>query len=475
MENYSQHISAPVFREISLVADQLGVECYVIGGFVRDLMLGRHSKDIDIMTVGRGIELAELVAGVLNSGKQLSVYKNFGTAMLRWRDLDIEFVGARKESYRSDSRKPIVEDGTLDDDLNRRDFTINAMAISLNQSSFGELTDKFGGQQDLANKIIRTPLNPDITYSDDPLRMLRAIRFATQLDFMIEEESLASITRNAHRITIISRERIADELNKVILSPKPSKGFKLMFNTGLLHHFFPEMVALHGVDYVDGHGHKDNFYHTLQVLDNLSEHTDDLWLRWSAILHDIAKPPTKRYDKQAGWTFHGHEDLGAHMVPKIFRKLSLPLNEKMKYVQKLVRLHLRPIALVKEEITDSALRRLLFEAGDDLEDLMQLCRADITSKNPNKVQRYLRNYEILKVKLAEVEEKDRVRNFQPPVTGEVIMETFGIGPCKQIGDLKNAVKEAILEGTIENDPAQAFRFMLEEARKMGLEPVKHER
>lgn len=457
-----------VFQFIGKKADELNVEAYVIGGYVRDLLLDRNSKDIDIMSVGKGIDLAEAIAAELGSLDKLVVYKNFGTALINYHDYIIEFVGARKESYRSDSRKPIVEDGSLEDDIGRRDFTINAMAISVNKVSFGKLVDLHNGYDDLEKKILRTPLDPDITYADDPLRMLRAIRFATQLDFYIDDNSFSSITKNADRVKILSKERVIDEVNKIVLSPVPSKGFKLLFKTGILKHIFPEMVALEGVEKQNGKSHKDNFYHTLQVLDNLSQHTDNLWLRWAAILHDIAKPATKRFEEDAGWTFHGHEDLGARMVPGIFKRLSLPLNEKMKYVQKLVQLHLRPIALTKENISDSAVRRLIFEAGDDLEDLMMLCNADITSKNEEKVKRYLKNFELVKEKIITVEEKDRVRNFQPPVTGEMIMKTFGIGPSKYIGEIKTAVKDAILDGIIQNEPDQAHEYMLEIGKKLGL-------
>lgn len=466
----SIQLSDPIFSLIGEKADQLGLPAYVIGGYVRDLILGRDSKDIDIMAVGHGINLAEAVAAELNLLDKLVVYKNFGTALIHYNDYIIEFVGARKESYRSDSRKPIVEDGTLEDDINRRDFTMNAMAIAINNNNFGELIDHHNGWNDLKAGIIRTPLDPDITYADDPLRMLRAIRFSSQLNFTIEEESLNAITVNAERVSILSKERIIDEVNKIVLSPVPSKGFKLLFNTGILSIIFPEMVALEGVEKQNGKSHKDNFYHTLQVLDNLSANTDNLWLRWAAILHDIAKPATKKFEEGAGWTFHGHEDMGARMVPGIFKRLSLPLNEKMKYVQKLVALHLRPIALTKENITDSAVRRLIFEAGDDLEDLMLLCNADITSKNPDKVKRYLANFKLVKEKIVVVEEKDRIRNFQPPVTGELIMKTFGIGPGKYIGEIKTAVKDAILDGVIENNPDQAYIFMLEIGKKLGLTP-----
>jgi poly(A) polymerase len=459
-----------IFQLIGKQADELKVEAYVVGGYVRDLFLKRSSKDIDIMSVGQGIELAEAVAKELGMLEKLVVYKNFGTALINYNEYVIEFVGARKESYRSDSRKPIVEDGTLQDDISRRDFTINAMAICINTARFGELVDLYNGADDLDKKILRTPLDPDITYTDDPLRMLRAIRFASQLDFFIDDPSFYSIIKNADRVKILSKERITDELNKIVLSPVPSKGFKLLFRTGILKHIFPEMVALEGVEKINGKAHKDNFYHTLQVLDNLSANTDNLWLRWAAILHDIAKPPTKKFEEDTGWTFHGHEDLGARMVPGIFKKLSLPLNEKMKYVQKLVQLHLRPIALTKENITDSAIRRLIFDAGDDLEDLMMLCNADITSNNPEKVKRYLKNFELVKEKIVQVEEKDRIRNFQPPVTGELIMKTFGLGPGKYIGEIKAAVKDAILDGVIENDEQQAFEFMISIGKKLGLTP-----
>ena len=467
--NLASHLTHPVFKRIGELADERGQRAFVIGGFVRDLMLDRPCKDIDIVTEGSGIELARATAQRMGI-KQVHVFKNFGTAMFKARDYEIEFVGARKESYTRGSRKPVVEDGTLEDDQNRRDFTINAMAIGLNADSFGKLVDPFGGIDDLDRKWIRTPLDPDITYSDDPLRMLRAVRFASQLGFRIEEGSLDAIRRNARRLEIISAERIHTELNKIILSPRPSRGFKLLFKTKLLHQFFPEMVALHGVEWRKGIGHKDNFYHTLEVLDNVAEHSDSLWLRWAAILHDIAKPPTKRFDARAGWTFHGHEDRGARMVPKIFSRLKLPMDAKMKYVQKLVLLHLRPIALTKDVVTDSAVRRLLFEAGDDIDDLMILCRADITSKNEAKVERYLRNYDVVVEKLREVEEKDHIRNFQPPVSGEEIMEAFGIPPSRPVGDIKNAIKEAILDGDIRNDVVEAKRLMLELGAQMGLTP-----
>lgn len=469
MMNLASHLTHPVFKRVGELADERGQRAFVIGGFVRDLLLDRPCKDIDIVTEGSGIELAKATAKSMGI-RQVHVFKNFGTAMFKARDHEVEFVGARKESYSRGSRKPVVEDGTLEDDQNRRDFTINAMAISLNADTFGKLVDPFGGVDDLDRKWIRTPLDPDVTYSDDPLRMLRAVRFASQLGFRIEEGSLASIRRNAKRLDIISAERIHTEVNKIILSPRPSRGFKLLFKTKLLHKFFPEMAALQGVEWRKGVGHKDNFYHTLEVLDNVAEHSDSLWLRWAAIMHDIAKPPTKRFDARSGWTFHGHEDRGARMVPKIFARLKLPMDAKMKYVQKLVLLHLRPIALTKDVVTDSAVRRLLFEAGDDIDDLMILCRADITSKNEAKVERYLKNYDVVVEKLREVEEKDHIRNFQPPVSGEEIMEAFGIPPSRPVGDIKNAIKEAILDGDIRNDVVEAKRLMLELGAQMGLTP-----
>ncbi len=469
MMNLASHLTHPVFKRVGELADERGQRAFVIGGFVRDLLLDRPCKDIDIVTEGSGIELARATAQSMGIS-QVHVFKNFGTAMFKARDYEVEFVGARKESYSRGSRKPVVEDGTLEDDQNRRDFTINAMAISLNADSFGKLVDPFGGVDDLNRKWIRTPLDPDVTYSDDPLRMLRAVRFASQLGFRIEEGSLASIRRNGNRLGIISAERIHTEVNKIILSPRPSRGFKLLFKTKLLHKFFPEMAALQGVEWRKGVGHKDNFYHTLEVLDNVSEHSDSLWLRWAAIMHDIAKPPTKRFDARSGWTFHGHEDRGARMVPKIFARMKLPMDAKMKYVQKLVLLHLRPIALTKDVVTDSAVRRLLFEAGDDIDDLMILCRADITSKNEAKVERYLKNYDVVVEKLREVEEKDHIRNFQPPVSGEEIMEAFGIPPSRHVGDIKNAIKEAILDGDIRNDVVEAKRLMLELGAQMGLTP-----
>ncbi|HIN41209.1 MAG TPA: HD domain-containing protein, partial [Flavobacteriales bacterium] len=457
--NYKKSLQNRVFRAIEKVADTRGERAFVIGGFVRDLILDRPSKDIDVVTEGKGIDLARAVAKELGI-RQVSVFKNFGTAMFVCGDLEVEFVGARKESYSRGSRKPVVEDGTLEDDQNRRDFTINAMALSLSSKNFGELIDPFNGMRDLDMGLIRTPLDPDITFSDDPLRMMRAVRFATQLDFTIVPESLAALKRNAERLDIISMERIHTELNKIILANRPGIGFRLLEKANLLERFFPEMTALKGIDTRNGISHKDNFIHTIQVLENVCEKSDDLWLRWAAILHDIAKPPTKRFDKRNGWTFHGHEDRGARMVPKIFSRLKLPMDAKMKFVQKLVLLHLRPIALTKEVVTDSAIRRLLCEAGDDIDALMILCRADITSKNEAKVSRYLKNYDIVVKKLKEVEENDSIRNFQPPVTGEMIMKTFGIPPSRPIGDIKKAIKEAILDGDIKNDPEEAFELML---------------
>ena len=471
--NLKDQITHPIFSIVSKAADDLGYETYVIGGFVRDLLMKRNQpKDIDFVCVGSGIELAKQVQSLIGSNYPIQIFKNFGTAMLKYDQFDLEFVGARKESYRKDSRKPIVEDGTLEDDQNRRDFTINALAISLNKPHFGQLLDSFNGLNDLNNKVLKTPTFADTTYSDDPLRMMRAIRFSCQLDFRICEESLLSIKKNRDRITIISQERITDELNKIILCSKPSQGFKLLFETGLLHYFFPKLVALHGIETIDNKSHKDNFFHTLEVLDNISQHTNNLWLRWAAILHDIAKPDTKRFEESVGWTFHGHEFIGSKMVPKIFKSLKLPLNEKMKYVQKLVRLHLRPIVLAQEIVTDSAVRRLLFDAGDDIDDLMILCDADITSKNPARVKRYLNNFQIVRQKIKDVEEKDQIRNMQPPIRGEEIIELFDLKPSKEVGILKSAVKDAILDGHISNNKEEAKRFLLEKAKEMGLSPKK---
>jgi len=466
MMNFEESINqSGIFRIVAEAAEELQVPAFVIGGYVRDLILKRESKDIDFLCVGSGIELASRVAEKIGGQTEVVTFRNFGTAMLRFGDFDIEFVGARKESYRSDSRKPIVENGTLEDDQKRRDFTINALAISLDPKTYGDLIDPFEGLKDMRRKLIRTPLDPAITFSDDPLRMMRAIRFAAQLSFDIEPDTFQAISDHKDRIKIVSMERIADEMNKIVLSNKPSYGFKLLYHAGLLDIIFPEFTALQGVESVGNRAHKDNFYHTLQVLDNVAEKSNDLWLRWAAILHDIAKPLTKRYDERVGWTFHGHEERGARMVPHIFRKLRLPLNEKMKFVQKLVRLHLRPIALVKENVTDSALRRLLFEAGDDIDALMMLCRADVTSKNEVKVKRYLENFDKVAKKLEEVEEKDRVRNFQPVVTGEDIMNAFALPPGKIVGEIKDELREAILEGVIKNEHGQAYAYMLEIGRK----------
>ena len=468
---YSKIINKfPIFEHIKESAKSLGLETYVVGGFVRDIFLSRPSKDIDIVCVGSGISLAEDVAKRVNNAT-VTMFKNFGTAMLKADGVEVEFVGARKESYTRDSRKPIVEDGTLKEDQERRDFTINALALSLNENNYLELVDPFEGVRDLKSQLLKTPLDPDITFSDDPLRMMRAIRFATQLNFDIDADAFESISKNAHRIEIVSKERIADELNKIILAKTPSYGFKLLFQSGLLKFVFPEMLDLHGVEVINGKRHKDNFYHTLQVLDNVAKNSDDLWLRWAAIMHDIAKPATKRFNEKVGWTFHGHEDRGARMVPKIFRRMKLPMNENMKFVQKLVRLHLRPIALVQDKITDSALRRLLFESGDDIRSLMLLCRADVTSKNDIRVKRYLRNFDNVDQKLEAVEERDQVRNFQPPVKGEEVMAYFGLKPCREIGIIKDSIKEAILEGKIKNDYEEAFEYMKKLGDSLNLKKV----
>ncbi len=467
----SQKIDTPLFHSVGSIADSMNRQCYVVGGYVRDLFLCRHSKDIDFVTVGSGIEVAEAVARHLGRGARCNVFKNFGTAQVKFRDTELEFVGARRESYSHDSRKPVVEDGTLDDDLSRRDFTINAMAMSVNRDNFGELIDPYDGVGDLDRQLIRTPLDPDITFSDDPLRMMRAIRFATQLGFTIYDETFEAISRNASRIKIISHERIADELMKIMSSPVPSIGWTLLMNCGLLSYILPELEAMKGVETVNGRGHKDNFYHTLTVLDNVARKSDNVWLRWGALLHDIAKPVTKRWDGKTGWTFHNHNFIGAKMVPRIFRNLRLPLNEKMKYVQKLVELHMRPIALVEDEVTDSAVRRLLFDAGDDIDELMTLCEADITSKNQVKVRQFLDNFALVRRKMVELEEKDRIRNFQPPVSGEEIMEIYGLSPSREVGQIKESIKNAILDGVIPNERDAALEYMHQVAAKMNLHPL----
>jgi putative nucleotidyltransferase with HDIG domain len=465
---FTEAISSNIFKIISQASLQNQVESYVIGGFVRDFLLKRGSaKDIDIVAVGSGIELAEKVANLLPNKPKVQVFKTYGTAMLRYKDIEIEFVGARKESYSEESRNPAISVGSLQDDQNRRDFTINALALSLNEANYGELLDPFNGIDDLGNGILRTPLNPDITYSDDPLRMMRAIRFATQLHFKIEENSLAAIANNAHRLKIITRERIVDELNKIMSSVKPSIGFLLLEKTGLLKQILPELIALKGVDEVEGQKHKDNFYHTLEVVDNIAENTNDVWLRWAALLHDIGKAPTKKFSKKVGWTFHAHEFVGSKMVYKLFKRLKMPLNNKMKFVQKLVMLSSRPIVLASN-VTDSAVRRLVFDAGEDIDALMTLCEADITTKNPKKFKRYHQNFELVRAKIKEVEERDSVRNFQPPVSGEEIMKVFNLKPCKEIGQIKEAIKEAILDGKIPNDHKACYNFMIEKGQELGL-------
>lgn len=471
MPNFKEYLDSPIFKAVSQVAGETETPIFVIGGYVRDLILNRQSKDVDFVAIGEGIEIARKVANKLNPKIRVNFFKNFGTAQFMYRGTDIEFVGARRESYRRDSRKPIVENGTLDDDQKRRDFTINALALNMSPESFGELVDPFGGVDDLGRKLIRTPLDPDITFDDDPLRMMRAIRFATQLRFSIDEPTMAAITRNRERITIVSFERITDEINKMMMSERPSIGFKLLDRTGLLPIIFPELAKLKGIELVNNIGHKDNFYHTLEVVDRIAPNTDDLWLRWAALLHDIAKPNTKKFIEGQGWTFYGHNYVGSKIIPKIFRRLRLPMNEKMKYVQKMVELHMRPIVLSEDEVTDSAIRRLLFEAGDDIDDLMTLCEADITSKNEVKAKIYYDNFKLVREKLRDLEERDSIRNFQPPVSGEEIMQTFGLNPSQEVGIIKNAIKEAILEGEIHNNYDEAFDYMLKKAAEIGLSPV----
>ncbi len=467
-----ERFDKPIFHKISETADELGLECYAVGGYVRDLFLERPSQDIDVVVVGSGIAMAEALGQKLGKKAHVSVFRNFGTAQVKCGSLEVEFVGARRESYSHDSRKPIVEDGTLEDDQNRRDFTINALAVCLNRARYGELVDPFDGLADMKEKTIRTPLDPDITFSDDPLRMMRCVRFATQLNFYIDDETFEALMRNKERIRIISRERIAEELNKILLAPVPSKGFVELDRCGLLELIFPELVALQGVETIQGRGHKDNFYHTLEVVDNIARMTDNLWLRWAALLHDIGKPRTKRWEPRIGWTFHNHNYVGEKMVPDLFRRMKLPMNEKMKYVQKLVGLHMRPIVIADDVVTDSAVRRLLFEAGDDIDDLMTLCEADITSKNQVRKQQFLDNFKLVRQKLKDLEERDRIRNFQPPVTGEEIMRVFDLPPCREVGSLKSSIKDAILDGVIPNEHDAAYAFMLKKAAKMGLTPKK---
>lgn len=469
-EELKQYFNEKIFLQISETADNLGLECYVVGGYVRDIFLQRPSKDIDVVVVGSGIRMAEALAERLGKGAHLSVFKNFGTAQLKYRGTEVEFVGARRESYTHDSRKPIVEDGTLEDDQNRRDFTINALAVCLNKERFGELVDPFGGMDDMKERTIRTPLDPDVTFSDDPLRMMRCIRFATQLNFYIDDETFESLCRNRNRIEIISKERIADELNKIILSPIPSKGFIDLERSGLLELIFPELVALQGVETRNGRAHKDNFYHTLEVLDNVARNSNNLWLRWSALLHDIAKPVTKRWEPRVGWTFHNHNYIGEKMIPNIFRNMKLPMNEKMKYVQKMVGLHMRPIVIADEEVTDSAVRRLVSEAGDDIDDLMTLCEADITSKNHERKQRFLNNFRVVREKIVDLQQRDYKRLFQPPIGGDEIMEIFSLPPCQQVGALKQSLKDAILDAKIPNDYEASLAYLMKKAAEMGLEP-----
>ncbi|WP_454244788.1 CCA tRNA nucleotidyltransferase [Psychroflexus sp. MBR-150] len=475
MSKHTEALTHPIFKIISEVADELSLDTYVIGGYVRDYFLNKQKvKDIDIVCVGNGIHLAEQIAKALGiNKKQVKIFKRFGTAMLHYKGIDIEFVGARKESYAKDSRNPEVEPGSLEDDQNRRDFTINALALQLNSSDFGQLLDPFDGIQDLKDKVIKTPLEPEVTFSDDPLRMMRAVRFSSQLHFQIEEQTFKAIQQQAERLKIVSPERIIDEFNKIMMTPKPSFGLKLLLKANLLKHFLPELTALQGVDEVEGQTHKENFWHTLEVVDNISENTENLWLRWAALLHDIGKAPTKRFDKNIGWTFHGHEFKGSKMVYKLFKRLKMPLNEKMKYVQKLVFMSSRPIAVVDSNVTDSAVRRLIFDAGDDLEDLMTLCEADITTKNPKRFKAYHNNFKRVRDKIKDVEERDHIRNFQPPISGEEIMKAFNIKPSKEIGIIKSAIKEAILEGEIPNEKEAAREFMLQKGKELGLKPDKN--